>query len=71
MKAIIIKKANRLAANVRAFVEQGLRRIVAEQKKKGVFRLRKASFKGKGLKPGVEEGSWERIRERIYHGRGA
>jgi hypothetical protein len=70
----LLEEAKKLAAKegttVRAFVEQGLRRIVTERKSKGVFRLRKASFKGKGLQTGVEDGSWERIRERIYQGRG-
>ncbi len=70
----LLDEAKKLAAKegttVRAFVEQGLRRIVAERKTKGVFRLRKGSFKGKGLQAGVEDGSWEKIRERIYQGRG-
>jgi hypothetical protein len=70
----LLNEAKKLAAKegttVRAFVEQGLRRIVAEMKSKGVFRLRKASFKGSGLQSGVEDGSWERIRETIYQGRG-
>jgi len=64
------KLAAKEATTVRAFVEQGLRRIVAERKSRGVFRLRKASFKGKGLQPGVEDATWERIRESIYKGRG-
>jgi hypothetical protein len=70
----LLEEAKKLAAKegttVRAFVEQGLRRIVAERKSKGMFRLRKASFKGKGLQAAVEDGSWERIRETIYQGRG-
>jgi hypothetical protein len=70
----LLEEAKKLAAKegttVRAFVEQGLRRIVTERKSKGVFRLRKASFKGKGLQTRVEDGSWKRIRERIYQGRG-
>jgi Arc/MetJ family transcription regulator len=70
----LLEEAKRLAAKegttVRAYVEQGLRRIVAERKTRGQFRLRKASFKGKGLQPGVQDASWERIRETIYQGRG-
>jgi Arc/MetJ family transcription regulator len=70
----LLDEAKRLAAKegttVRAYVEQGLRRIVAERKSRGQFRLRKASFKGKGLQPGVENATWERIRETIYQGRG-
>jgi len=70
----LMSEAKRLAAKegttVHAFVEQGLRRVVAERKSRGLFRLRKAAFKGKGLQPGVEDATWERIRETIYQGRG-
>ena len=70
----LLEETKRLAAKegttVRAFVEQGLRRIVAERKSRGVFRLRKATFKGKGLQLGVQDATWERIRETIYQGRG-
>jgi len=70
----LLDEAKRLAAKegttVRAYVEQGLRRIVAERKSRGLFGLRKATFKGKGLQPGVQDATWERIREAIYQGRG-
>jgi Arc/MetJ family transcription regulator len=64
------KIAKRDGTTVRAFVEQGLRKVLAERKSRGPFRLRKASFKGKGLQPGVEDATWERIRELTYQGRG-
>jgi Arc/MetJ family transcription regulator len=71
----LLAEAKKLAASegttVREFVEQGLRRIVAERKSRGRFRLRKASFKGQGLQPGVEDATWERLRDIIYQGRGA
>jgi hypothetical protein len=70
----LLEEAKKLAAKegttVRAYVEQGLRRILAERKSRGAFRLRKATFKGKGLQPGVQDATWERIRETIYQGRG-
>jgi Arc/MetJ family transcription regulator len=70
----LLDEAKKLAAKegttVRAFVEQGLRKVVAERKSRGVFRLRKAAFKGKGIQPGMENATWERIRETIYQGRG-
>jgi Arc/MetJ family transcription regulator len=70
----LLDEAKRLAAKegttIRAYVEQGLRRIVAERKSRGQFRLRKATFKGKGLQSGVQDATWERIRETIYQGRG-
>jgi Arc/MetJ family transcription regulator len=70
----LLDEAKRLAAKegttIRAYVEQGLRRIVAERKSRGLFRLRKATFKGKGLQPGVQDATWERIRDTIYQGKG-
>jgi hypothetical protein len=64
------KLASREGTTVRALVEEGLRRIVAERKQAPVFRLRKASFKGGGLQPQAEGASWERIRDMAYEGRG-
>jgi hypothetical protein len=70
----LLDEAKKLAAKegttVRALVEQGLRTVVAEQKSRGVFRLRNAVFKGEGLQPGVENATWERIRDGVYPGRG-
>ena len=70
----LLDEAKKLAAKegttVRAFVEQGLRKVVAERKSRGVFGLRKAAFKGKGIQPGMEDATWERIRETIYQERG-
>jgi Arc/MetJ family transcription regulator len=70
----LLTEARRIAARegttVRALVEQGLRRVIAERKRSSAFRLRKATFKGDGLQPGVDTGSWERIRELAYEARG-
>ena len=62
--------ADREGTTVRALVEQGLRRVVSERKRTNTFRLRKATFKGKGLQPGVKEASWEQVRALIYEGHG-
>jgi hypothetical protein len=63
--------AKRERTTLRALVEQGLRRVVADKKKRGpAFRLRKASFKGHGLRPELEGAEWERVRELAYEGRG-
>jgi hypothetical protein len=71
----LIEAACRLAARegatVRALVEEGLRRVLADRDARARFRLRGASFRGQGLQPEVREGSWERMRERIYQGRGS
>ena len=63
--------ASKEGTTVRALVEQGLRRVVTERKRREKFRLRKATFKGKGLQPGVAGAAWDRIREMAYEGRGA
>jgi len=64
------KLASQEGTTVRALVETGLRRVLAERKKRGRFKLRNASFKGDGLQPGVADASWERITEMAYEGRG-
>ncbi len=44
--------------------------VLAGRRRKGRFRLRDGSFKGKGLQPGVDLSNWEQIRSLIYEGRG-
>lgn len=70
----LLLQARRLAARegttLRALVEQGLRRTLAEKKQTAVFRLRKASFKGQGLQPELRDAGWERLREMAYAGHG-
>ena len=70
----MLEEAKRLAARegttLRALIEEGLRRILAERKRTGAFRLRKATFKGDGLQPAVAGSSWDRLREMAYEGRG-
>jgi hypothetical protein len=56
---------------VRALIVDGLRRVLAERKRKGMFRLRKASFEGSGLHPDLTGAPWEKVRDTIYQGRGA
>ena len=71
----LLQEARRLAekegSSVKVLVEEGLRRIILERKKGKRFRLRKLSFRGKGVQGDVTEGSWEKIRELVYEGRGA
>ena len=70
----LIEEARRLAhrerTTLKALVEQGLRRVLAERKRRNGFRLRKATFNGQGLQPHVAGASWEQIRELSYEGRG-
>ena len=70
----LLEDAKKLAARqdttLRELLVEGLRRMVAERRRISTFRLRKASFRGNGLQPGVIDASWERIRELAYEGRG-
>ena len=64
------KVAARQETTLRVLIIEGLRRIIAERKGAGSFRLRKASFRGTGLQADVAGTSWERIRDMAYEGRG-
>jgi hypothetical protein len=70
----LLREARKIAARerttLRALVEQGLRQVVVEKKRKPTFRLRKASFKGRGLRPDIGNAEWERLRDLAYEGRG-
>lgn len=63
--------ARRDGTTVRALIEQGLREVLAARRRSPSFRLRQASFKGKGLQPEARGASWDRLREMAYEGRGA
>jgi putative antitoxin of VapBC-like toxin-antitoxin system len=65
------KVAEREGTTLRALVEQGLRQVVAEKKRKPTFLLRKASFKGDGLRPELQDAGWDRLRALVYEGHGA
>jgi hypothetical protein len=64
------KLAQREGSTLRALIEEGLRRIIGERRRREGFQLRKASFRGKGLSPELKDASWDEIRERVYEGRG-
>lgn len=70
----LLREARKLAARerttLRALVEQGLRRVVAEKRRQPAFRLRKASFRGRGLRPELKDVGWERLRDLAYEDRG-
>jgi hypothetical protein len=65
------KLANEENTTLKSLMEEGLRRIVSERKRRGRFKLRKATFRGKGLQPPLEGATWDRIRELTYEGRGS
>ena len=59
-------------ATLKSIIEFALRRVLSEQPESGKkpFHLRKRSFNGKGIHPGIKEGDWSDIRKRAYEGRG-
>ncbi len=58
--------AAREGTTLRVLVEAGLRKEVRERRRGRPFRLRRASFKGRGLRPELASASWEEIRELAY-----
>jgi antitoxin component of RelBE/YafQ-DinJ toxin-antitoxin module len=64
------KVAEREGVTLRALVERGLDRVIAERKRAAPFKLRQASFKGKGLQAEFRSASWDDVRHEIYKGRG-
>ena len=60
------KLAVREGTTLRALVEQGLRRIVTEKRRRPKFRLRQVTFRGNGLRPELQDASWERILDLSY-----
>ena len=71
----LLKDAKRVAARegvtLRTLVESGLRQEIEQRNRPTVFRLRKATFKGKGVQPGARGLSWDQLRELAYSGRGS
>lgn len=55
---------------LRALIEAGLRQVLRNRRRRARFRLRDASFGGRGLQPEFREGDWQRVREAAYEGRG-
>ena len=62
------KVASRDGTTVRALIEAGLLKEVRERKQSRAFRLRRATFRGRGLRPELRGASWEQIRELAYEG---
>ena len=70
----LLKEAKKIAhsegSTLKALIEEGLQKVLRDRKRRTRFKLRKATFKGNGLRTEVEGLSWERIREIAYEGRG-
>ena len=72
----LLDEARRVAARrkttVKALVEAGLRKVIAESTQPTkAFKLRRASVAGNGLQPGAQSLSWAQILESTYQGRGS
>jgi hypothetical protein len=71
----LLREARSLAARegvtLRTLVERGLHRVIADTKHGTRFKLRRASFKGKGLQPELQHASWDRLRDLAYEDHGA
>ncbi|MEO7762429.1 MAG: DUF2191 domain-containing protein [Casimicrobiaceae bacterium] len=71
----LLEEAKRVATRekvtLRELIEAGLRQTLKSRVRQGTFKLRKASFRGKGLQPALRGASWERLRELAYEGRGS
>jgi len=67
----LLEEAKKLAAErsttLRQIIEEGLRNVL-DQRPKKPFRLRDASFGGRGK---IRKLNWDEIRDEIYKGRGA
>ena len=69
----LLEDAKRVAAQegitLRALVEDGLRKTLAERERRPPFKLKDGSVGGGGTQPGVDLSNWEHIRDLIYEGR--
>jgi hypothetical protein len=63
--------AAREGVTLRTLVERGLRRVVSETASSAPFKLRRASYKGKGRQAEFREASWDVLRDAAYRDRGA
>ncbi|NWG30927.1 MAG: type II toxin-antitoxin system VapB family antitoxin [Rhodocyclaceae bacterium] len=70
----LMRQARKLASQkgitLRALIEQSLRAAIAEKKQANGFQLRRATFKGEGLRPEIRDAGWERLREMAYESHG-
>jgi hypothetical protein len=70
----LLREARKLAARkgvtLRSLIESGLRQTIAKPERRSAFKLRRASFKGKGLRSDFRHVSSARVRDLTYEGRG-
>jgi hypothetical protein len=70
----LLREVRELAARegitLRTLVERGLYCVISDTKRGAPFKLRRASFKGKGRQAELSEASWDTLRDLAYKGRG-
>lgn len=71
----LLRDARKLAVSqgvtLRELIERGLHLVLADARPTAPFKLRRASFRGKGLQPGFREAAWEQLRDAAYADHGA
>lgn len=63
--------ASREGITLRSLVEEGLRLALDRRERGERYRLRDASVGGQGLRPDLEDASWDQIRDLAYEGHGS
>lgn len=71
----LLREARKAAAQqgltLRALIERGLHQVIRESGSSTPFKLRRASFKGRGLQTEFADAPWEELRDAVYRDRGA
>ena len=66
----VLREARKVAARegttLRSLIEEGLRRVLADKRRKSPFRLRLVTVGGRGLRPELQRASWDEIRDLSY-----
>ena len=66
----VLREARKVAARegttLRSLIEEGLRRVLADKRRKSPFRLRLVTVGGRGLRPELQGASWDEIRDLSY-----
>jgi hypothetical protein len=65
------KLAEREGVTLRTLFERGLHRLVPDAERVPSFKLRRATFKGKGQQAEFGDASWDTLRNLTYRDRGA
>ncbi|WP_211658708.1 hypothetical protein [Phytoactinopolyspora halophila] len=58
--------AQRKNTTLKALIESGLRKVLAEQSERSQFTLQDASVDGRGLQDEFRNAGWEKVRDTIY-----